>query len=80
MREFSLEKKEFNKEVSILFPITNPDLSESIIESFKKHHEKLGYMIADYEVIINLEENIGVFKATLTKLKVFNRIKGVREL
>ena len=78
MREFSLEEKEFNKEVSILFPITNPDLSESIIESFKKHHEKLGYMLTGYEVIINLEENIGVFKATLTKLKVFNRLKWVR--
>lgn len=29
MREFSLEEKEFNKEVSILFPITNPDLSRA---------------------------------------------------
>lgn len=32
-------------------------------------------MLTGYEVIINLEENIGVFKATLTKLKVFNRLK-----
>lgn len=41
MREFSLKEKEFHREVSILFPITNAALSENIIESFKEHHEKL---------------------------------------
>lgn len=72
MKDFKLKKEEFHREVSILFPITNAALSENIIESFKEHHEKLGYMITDHDITINLKENIGIFKMTLIKMKVLN--------
>lgn len=44
----------------------------SIIESFKEYHEKLGYIMGEYEVEINLKENIGILKMTLIKMKILN--------
>lgn len=72
MKDFKLKKEEFYREVSILFPLGDTETQMSIIESFKEYHEKLGYIMGEYEVEINLEENIGILKMTLIKMKILN--------
>lgn len=72
MKDFKLKKEEFHREVSILFPLGDTETQMSIIESFKEYHEKLGYIMGEYEVGINLKENIGILKMTLIKMKVLN--------
>lgn len=72
MKDFKLKKEEFYREVSILFPLGDAETQMNMIESFKEYHEKLGYVIGEYEVEINLKENIGIFKMTLIKMKVLN--------
>lgn len=72
MKDFKLKKEEFYRKVSILFPLNNTETQIKMINSFKEYHERIGYIMGEYEVEINLEENIGIFKMTLIKMKVLN--------